>query len=103
MGLVWALVGLVGVAVGCLMRATTGAITLVVAVNFIIPIIGPRLLPEAAGDWVTTYWPISAGLQVITTVEDTTGLPPWTGLGVMAGFTAVLLAAAFAVFRTRDA
>jgi hypothetical protein len=103
MGLVWALVGLVGVALGCLLRDAMTAVTVLVAVNFIIPIIGPRLLPESAGALVTTYWPISAGLQVTTTLQDPERLAPWAGLGVLAGCTAVLLAAAFALFRWRDA
>ncbi|WP_061293171.1 ABC transporter permease subunit [Herbidospora cretacea] len=102
MGLIWALVGLVGVALGMLIRATMAATTVLVAVNFIIPVIGPRLLPDAVGDWVTTYWPISAGLQITTTVQNAGRVAPWTGLGVMAGFTVVLLAAAFALFRARD-
>ncbi|MFC4533533.1 ABC transporter permease [Sphaerisporangium dianthi] len=103
MGLIWTLVGLVGVASGCLLRVTTGAITFVVVVNFIIPIIGPRLMGEVIGAWVQTYWPISAGLQIATTVPIPGRLAPWTGLGVMAAFTAVLLAMAFAVFQRRDA
>ncbi|WP_327108576.1 ABC transporter permease subunit [Nonomuraea glycinis] len=103
MGLIWALVGLVGVALGCLLRGTMIAVTVLVAVNFIIPIIGPRLMPEPAGEALQTYWPISAGLQVTTTVQAAGRLTPWAGLGVLAAFTVVLLALAFAVFRTRDA
>jgi hypothetical protein len=103
MGLIWVLVGLVGVALGFLLRDTMAATTVVTAVNFIIPIIGPRLMPAAVGDWVTTYWPISAGLQVTTTVHHADRLAPWTGFGLMAAFTAVMLAVAFAVFRSRDA
>ena len=103
MGLIWGLVGLVGVALGCLLRDTMAAVTVLVAVNFLIPIIGPRLLPKEAGEVLLTYWPISAGLQIATTVQNPDRLTPWTGLGLMAAFTAVLLAAAFAVFRSRDA
>ncbi|MFB9682166.1 ABC transporter permease subunit [Streptosporangium vulgare] len=103
MGLIWVLVGLTGVALGCLLRDTMAATTVVVAVNFIIPIIGPRLMPEAVGNWVSTYWPIAAGLRVTTTVPTAERLAPWTGLGLMAAFTAVLLIVAFAVFRSRDA
>lgn len=102
MGLIWALVGLIGVALGSLMRATMSATTVLVAVNFIIPVIGPRLMPDALGEWVSTYWPISAGLQITTTVQNPDRLLPWAGLGVMATFTAVLLLAAFALFRSRD-
>ncbi|GAA3443284.1 ABC transporter permease subunit [Planomonospora venezuelensis] len=102
MGLVWVLVGLIGVALGCLLRNTMAATTMVTAVNFIIPIIGPRLMPAAVGEWVTTYWPISAGLQVITTAHHPERLAPWTGFGLMTACTAALLMAAFAVFRLRD-
>lgn len=103
MGLIWVLVGLTGVALGCLLRDTMAATTVVVAVNFIIPIIGPRLMPDAVGNWVSTYWPIAAGLRVTTTVHSAERLAPWTGLGLMAAFTAVLLIVAFGVFRSRDA
>ncbi|GAA4076118.1 ABC transporter permease subunit [Nonomuraea soli] len=103
MGLIWVLVGLIGVGIGVLLRDTMAATTVVVAVNFIIPIIGPRLMPQAMGDWVTVYWPIQAGLRITSTVPDPERLAPWTGLGLMAACTAVLLLAAFAVFRSRDA
>ncbi|MBG0817247.1 ABC transporter permease subunit [Planomonospora sp. ID82291] len=103
MGLVWTLVGLTGVALGFLLRDTMAATTVVAVVDFVIPIIGPRLMPEAVGDWVSTYWPVAAGLRVATTVPDPERLAPWTGFGLMAACTAVLLAAAFAVFRSRDA
>ncbi|MEV0383412.1 ABC transporter permease [Nonomuraea sp. NPDC050643] len=103
MGLVWGLVGLVGVALGCLLRSTMTAVTVLVAVDFIIPIIMPRLLPEAAGEALMTYWPIAAGLQVATTVQNPDRLGPWPGLCVMAACTAVLLAVAFALFSSRDA
>ncbi len=89
-------------ALGILIRAAMAATTVLVAVNFIIPVIGPRLLPDAAGAGVTAYWPISAGLQITTTVQEPGRLEPWTGLGGWAGFTLVLLAAAFALFRSRD-
>lgn len=103
MGMIWSLVGLIGVALGCLLRNTMAATTAVTIVNFIIPIIGPRLMPAAVGEWVTVYWPISAGLQVTTTVHHADRLAPWTGFGLMTAFTAGLLLAAFAVFRSRDA
>lgn len=103
MGVIWALVGLVGVALGCLLRGTMIAATVLVAVNFIIPVIGPRLMPEPVREAMLTYWPISAGLQITTTVQAAGRLTPWAGLGVLAAFTALLLTVAFAVFRTRDA
>ncbi|MGP3965617.1 hypothetical protein ACTWPT_57705 [Nonomuraea sp. 3N208] len=102
MGLIWALVGLTGVALGGLLRATMSATTVLVAVNFIIPIISPRLLPDSVGAWVSTYWPIQAGLQITTTVQNPDRMLPWPGFAVMAAFTAVLLITAFARFRWRD-
>lgn len=103
MGLIWALVGLMGVALGCLLRGTTGALTVLVTINLLIPIVGPRLASDAAGEWLQKYWPITAGLRIIATVPDRELLSPWAGLALLAAVTAALLATAFATFRRRDA
>ncbi|MEU1946624.1 hypothetical protein ABZ554_30360 [Streptomyces sp. NPDC020125] len=60
-------------------------------------------LPGALGDWVAKYWPPLAGGQIVTGHRDPALLAPWPGLAVMAGCVAVLLTAAFIVFRKRDA
>ncbi|MFF0223430.1 ABC transporter permease [Streptomyces sp. NPDC004629] len=101
-GLYLALAGLFGLALGTVIRSTTATVTTLFAVMLIVQAFAPAL-PGAVGDWVSTYWPPIAGGQIITGYHDPALLGPWAGLGVMAGCVAVLMAAAFVVFRRRDA
>ncbi|MFZ4150387.1 ABC transporter permease [Streptomyces pseudogriseolus] len=101
-GLYLALAGLFGLALGTVIRSTTATVTTLFGVLLIVQAFAPAL-PGGAGEWVSTYWPPIAGGQIITGYRDPELLGPWAGLGVMAGCVAVLLAAAFVVFRKRDA
>jgi ABC-2 type transport system permease protein len=101
-GLYLALAALFGLAVGTVIRSTTATVTTLFGVMLIVQAFAPAL-PGAAGDWVSKYWPPIAGGQIITGYRDPALLGPWAGLGVMAGCVAVLLTAAFVVFRRRDA
>lgn len=101
-GLFLALAGLMGLAVGTLIRSTTATVTTLFAVLLIVPAFGPAL-PGPASDWTAKYWPPSAGGQIMTSYQDPSLLAPWSGLAVMAGCVAALLAAAFLTFRKRDA
>ncbi|MGC0374267.1 ABC transporter permease [Streptomyces sp. SAI-229] len=101
-GLYLALAGLFGLALGTVIRSTTATVTTLFGVMLIVQAFAPAL-PGGVGDWVSTYWPPIAGGQIITGYRDPGLLGPWEGLGVMAGCVAVLLAAAFVVFRKRDA
>ncbi|MEV5430299.1 ABC transporter permease [Streptomyces sp. NPDC052701] len=101
-GLYLALAGLFGLALGTVIRSTTATVTTLFGVMLIVQAFAPAL-PGGIGDWVSKYWPPIAGGQIITSVQDPGLLEPWAGLGVMAGCVAVLLAAAFIVFRKRDA
>jgi ABC-2 type transport system permease protein len=96
-GLYLALVGLLGLAVGFIVRSTAGAVTILVAVTFLIPNIG-----QLAGE-VIRYWPTVAGLQIMMTRSDPNSLPVWAGFGLLAASAAATLAAAFAMFCRRDA
>jgi ABC-2 type transport system permease protein len=101
-GLYLALAALFGLALGTVIRSTTATVTSLFGVMLIVQAFAPAL-PGALASWVSTYWPPIAGGQIITSVQDPALLGPWAGLGVMAGCVAVLLAAAFTVFRKRDA
>ncbi|MGW3957443.1 ABC transporter permease [Streptomyces sp. NPDC004752] len=101
-GLYLALAGLFGLALGTVIRSTTATVTTLFGVMLIVQAFAPAL-PGAVGDWVSKYWPPMAGGQIITAYHDPALLGPWAGLGVMAGCVAVLTAAAFTVFRKRDA
>ncbi|MFE0417222.1 ABC transporter permease [Streptomyces tendae] len=101
-GLYLALAGLFGLALGTVIRSTTATVTTLFGVMLIVQPFAPAL-PGGLGDWVTTYWPPIAGGQIITSYQDPDLLTPWAGLGVMAGCVAVMMGAAHAVFRKRDA
>ncbi|MFJ8602657.1 ABC transporter permease [Streptomyces shenzhenensis] len=101
-GLYLALAGLFGLALGTVIRSTTATVTTLFGVMLIVQAFAPAL-PGTVGDWVSKYWPSIAGGQIITGYHDPALLGPWAGLGVMAGCVAVLTAAAFVVFRKRDA
>ena len=97
-----ALTGLLGLAVGTLIRSTTATVTTLFAGLLIMPAFGPAL-PGPLADWAGKYWPPTAGGQIMTGYRDPALLDPWPGLGVLAGCVAVLLTAAFLTFRRRDA
>ncbi|TDB88452.1 ABC transporter permease [Actinomadura sp. KC216] len=97
-----ALAGLLGLALGTLIRSTTATVTTLFAALLIMPAFGPAL-PGRLSDWTAKYWPPSAGGQITTGYRDPALLDPWPGLGVMAGCVAVLLTIAFVTFRKRDA
>lgn len=101
-GLYLALICLLGVAVGVLVRATAGSVVLMVAVTLLIPVLVPTL-PEDVAKFVGTYWPTQAGARIVTVVPNPNILSPWVGFSVLAGTVAVMLGIAFVVFQRRDA
>jgi hypothetical protein len=97
-GVYLALIGLLGMALGLLVRATAGAVTLLVAATIIVPYVLRPILPTA----LTNLWPTVAGAQ-IAVVKNSDALGRWLGFGAMVASVAALLAVALAVFRSRDA
>lgn len=100
-GLYFSSAALLGLGIGTLTRDTAGTITTIFGTELIVVAIKdafPNPLPDLMGK----YWPTEAGARVLTTRPDPSLLGPWTGLGVMAGSTAAVLAAAFVAFRRRD-
>ena len=96
------LAALFGLATGTVIRSTTATVTTLFGVMLIVRGFAPAL-PGALGDWTVKYWPPIAGGQIVTGYRDPDLLAPWPGLSMMAVCVAVLLVAAFAAFRRRDA
>ncbi|MFD3307214.1 ABC transporter permease [Streptomyces sp. NPDC058694] len=96
--------GLVGLAVGSMLRNTAGSITAVVGVLFLVPSV-LRLLPGSISDAVFPYLPMNAAQAFITDQTGGSGdaLAPWAGLAVFVCFLAVLVAGAAALLKRRDA
>jgi ABC-2 type transport system permease protein len=101
-GLYLAMIGLLGVAVGVLVRATAGAVMIMVAVTLLVPAFTP-VLPEALAKAVGKFGPFGGGIRVMAVPADPNLLTPWAGFGVLCLWVAGALTAAMVVFRRRDA
>ena len=101
-GLYIALIGLMAVAAGTILRYTAAAITAVIGVLFVLP----GVLEALPNSWrlpVEKYWPTGAGEQVLMVTRDANTLPAWLGFGELALFVAVLLALGYFLLQRRDA
>lgn len=95
------LVGLVGIALGALLRNTAAGISSLVALFFVIPpIMG--LLPQSWSDTIGPYLPSNAG-EAFWGRPDTAHLSPWVGFAVLCGWTIVAVALAAVRLKRSDA
>ena len=101
-GLVGALLALMGLALGTLIRHAAGAIAVLVAVLFVLPGVAAAL-PASIEHSVEEFWPTQAGGQVTQVVHTANTLSPWAGFGVFFVFVAILSGVAFALLNRRDA
>jgi ABC-2 type transport system permease protein len=98
-----AVAGLLGLALGALLRSTAGGIAALFGLLFAVPVL-VGFLPGTLSDEIGKYLPGAAGLAVTTVHHDpATSLAPWTGLGVFCAYTAVLLGFAAVRMRRGDA
>jgi hypothetical protein len=94
-----AVAGLLGLALGTLLRSTAGGISALFGLLFAIPIV-VGFLPGGLADEIGKYLPGAAGLAVVTVRPDpATSLAPWTGFGVFCAYAVMLLG--FAAVRMR--
>jgi ABC-2 type transport system permease protein len=101
-GLYGALLGMMGLAFGTIIRNAAGAIAVLVAILFVLPGIAGAL-PTSIEHTVQEYWPTQAGGQVTVVVRTANTLAPWPGLGVFLLFVAILSLVAFTLLNRRDA
>jgi hypothetical protein len=101
-GLYLALVGLMAVAIGTLVRHTAGAITTVIGILFVLPGV-LQALPASWRNPVEEYWPTKAGAQITAVMREPHALTAWWGFGELALFVAVLFAFAYFALQRRDA
>jgi ABC-2 type transport system permease protein len=97
------LIAVMSLGLAALLRDTAVAITAVVGLLYVFPIVA-RFITSARGlELIATYAPMNAGLAVQTTLGlDRAPIGPWAGLGVLAGWTAVVAAAGVGRFVLRD-
>jgi ABC-2 type transport system permease protein len=102
-GLYVAGLGLFAAAVGLLIRHTAAALSIVLALVFVVGNMA-FLLPGTWGEWTAKLMPGNAGSGVATPVSFNPDLlDPWVGFAVFTAEVACLLVIAYAAFRRRDA
>ncbi|WP_433796324.1 ABC transporter permease [Actinoplanes sp. CA-252034] len=95
-------VGVLGMALGFLLRNIAAALTTVVAVLLIVPGVA-SLLPESWSDTVTPYLPSNAGQAFMSLGADPDLLSPAVGAVVFSCWLLILLSLATIQLRRRDA
>src|SRR5499427_2190315 len=97
-----AVVGLLGLGLGALLRSTAAGIAALFGLLFGLQLVA-GFLPGSWADDVGKYVPTTAG-QAVTLVhpDPVSSLPPWTGFGVFCGYAAVLLGLAALRMRRGD-
>jgi ABC-2 type transport system permease protein len=100
-GLYLAVVGLVSLAVGVLVRHTVAALVVMVLSALVAPsLLG--LLPGATARAIAAWWPFTAGSQIMVVPHGGGPVGPWTGLVVLSGCAVALLLVAARVLHVRD-
>ena len=101
-GLYLTLVGLIGSAIGWLVRNTPGSLVTYFAVILVIPVLFSNVL----GTWgkhVAEYLPSEAGRSVVSSLRESLTLSPLTGLVVLLVWVVVATVAAALSLNRRDA
>ena len=102
-GTVLALIAVMGVAIGALLRSTAGGVVTLVGALFVLPIIAGLL--NGLADWVADaarFLPSNAAAQLVATRIEPEAFNQVEGGLILAGWAVVLLAAAAVVIQKRD-
>jgi hypothetical protein len=93
--------GLFAMGLGAVMRSTAAGIATFSGVMFVLPpLIG--ILPSSISNSITPYLPSSAGDAMMTVGHHANTLSPGAGAAVLAGYAAVVIAAAAVLLVKRD-
>jgi ABC-2 type transport system permease protein len=95
--------GLIGVALGALLRHTAAGITIFASVFFVIPLLA-MLLPASISNHLAQYLPSNAGGAIWGGAAFVPNpLSPWTGFALLCGYAAILIGAGAWRLRRSDA
>lgn len=101
-GVFLALMGLLGMAVGAVLRRSAGAITALFGLVFFIPVL-MELLPHSIKDSVNKFLPSNAGTAIYRQVPGPDVLSPGMGMLVLGAYALGALAVAAVIVQRRDA
>jgi len=97
-----ALLSLLALGIGAMLRHTGAAIATVLALMF-IPLLASGLLPQSAQDTVQRISPMTAGACVMTTPGTGAPLSPGAGIAVLAAWAGAAMLGALWLIGRRDA
>lgn len=101
-GLYLGLFAIFGVALGTLIRRSTGAIAALFGLILLLPAL-LLTLPASMRDIVIKFLPSNAGQAIFTNSNDSSTLSRWLGLAVFVAYGAAVLAPSLVLVRRRDA
>jgi ABC-2 type transport system permease protein len=97
------LVGLLGLGIGAIVRDTAGAVTSVLGLLYMFPIVIGLVQDPDWSRWLNRLGPAS-GMAIQNTIGlEGQPIGPWNGLAVLAGWAAGALLLGTVLFKTRDA
>jgi hypothetical protein len=97
-----AAVGLLGIALGTILRRTAGAVAALVGMLILAPLVS-SFLPVSFQQSAGKFFPAQAGMSLFSVVPDPRALSPWAGYGVLLGYVAAALVAGGLLLTRRDA
>ena len=95
-------IGMLGVALGWILRHTAGAIATLFGLVLILPAL-VSALPDSWSSHIDPYLPSTAGQALTAVRADPADLAPWTGFAVFCIYLVVAVVAAAVLLRRRDA
>lgn len=101
-GLYLAVLGLLALGLGAIIRHSAGAIAALFGLLLVLPGLA-HALPQSWQDSVNQYLPSNAGQQIYHIRLDPHTLQPWAGLGVFCVYAALALGVAALLLMRRDA
>jgi ABC-2 type transport system permease protein len=101
-GLYLAVLGLLALGLGAIIRHTAGAISAVFGLILVVPTIA-LFLPSSWSNEISPYLPSNAGRAVFSVGHPIHSLAPWTGLALFCAYAAATLLVAGFLLTRRDA
>lgn len=95
--------GVLGLALGALLRSTPAAISTLFGAMFLLSGVAQLLLPESWRDNVAQYLPSNAGSAFTSVTQSADALGPWAGLAVFVAYVAAVVAGGAWRLRRSDA
>jgi ABC-type transport system involved in multi-copper enzyme maturation permease subunit len=101
-GLYLTVVGLLGVALGWIIRHTAGAISTLFGLLLILPLLA-EALPDSWAGHINPYLPSNAGARIMAFRTEPGDLAPWTGFAWFCGYLVASMVVAAVLLSKRDA